>query len=267
MSRGNQGRTIAEFLIASMAVTGLGAALVVMSHELKSSQPLDAELTSTPVDSDSPVTPTSPGEVQATASVPLIGGRVWRGPVGPTSTASQTPLAASELADKRRFARSIAICTPDEAVEFISTQTGHDDWLFSIARRTSEDQIDRWLKAMPLTNPQQETSPVLWIVGAYSAHPLTNAEYHGWMIPIMETESAGYSSGVHSAVFVFTEDRAPVTVSEPPIKDTSLQDHPKSDHSTDEWIAALKRISDLPELPSQIESFPHLEGLCSMERD
>lgn len=267
MRRDNLGRTIAEFILASMAVVGLGAALFAMSHELESSQQLDGNRESTTGDTASAAAKPSPSEIQSTASVPLIGGRVWRGPASPNSVTPPKPLAPQELAERRRFARSIAICTPEEAVEFISAQTGIDDWLFSIARRTSEDQIDRWLKAIPLTNPQQETSPVLWIVGAYSLHPLTNVEFQGWMIPSKERQSADYSSGRHAAVYMFTEDRSPVSVSEPPISDTSLQDHPNTDYSADEWIAALKRISDLPELPSQMESFPHFEGLCSMVKE
>lgn len=65
MRRDNLGRTIAEFILASMAVVGLGAALFAMSHELESSQQVAPGLSSRrDFPMEEPGTALSPGDRQ-----------------------------------------------------------------------------------------------------------------------------------------------------------------------------------------------------------
>jgi hypothetical protein len=200
------------------------------------------------------------------ASAFLVGGRLWRGPSGP-SPAGRPTRTSQERDDLRRLARSLAVCTAAEALAHVADQSGSDNWLFSIARRSTEDQIFSWLKGDGLTDPSQETSPVLWVVGTYAAQPLTHAQFMGWMFPSMEPASAGDSSGVQATVFVFTEDRSPVSATEPIIVERQTNLHPNEPCSQEDGITALQRIAELPEVPSQMESFPDLGGFCSMPRE
>jgi len=193
----------------------------------------------------------------------LIGGRVWHGPASPTDPAEPT-MTAEQREEFRRFARNLAICTEEEARDFVSNKLGDIDLVFGIAQRSTKDQILRWLKGQPQSAPSTETTSVLWVVGILASQPLTEAQYLGWMFPSSDPID-GKSTGIRDAVYVFTEDGAAVMVDRARhVQRTVSQEHePLAD---EEYIDALQAIGGLPEVPSQIEAFPDLDGLCLTTR-
>jgi len=252
-------------MLLSMFLVAVGYAVVTLG--LRVSRTTSQQVISTPTATASgslPVaTPTLSGQPGiATPPQSLIGGRVWRGPVGPLDTGKPT-LTVPERNDMRALSRSLAVCTNEEALDFVASQVESRDWEYSIARRTTEDQVMRWLKGLDPTDPAQETSSVLWVVGIYSVQPLMNTQFLGWAFPSIDPAGAEMSTGHHDAVFVFTEDKSPVLAERPAmlISPTTI---PGAGHSKEEYVAAIQRIDLLPTVPAQIEQFPNLEGLCSL---
>lgn len=157
------------------------------------------------------------------------------------------------------------VCTAEEALGFVASQLGNRAWDFSIARRSTEDQILRWRKGLEPGDPTDETSPVLWIVGIHASQPLTIAQFSGWTFP-STLDGGSASTGHHDAVFVFTEDRSPVMAERPAVfRSEALT--PGAPMPRSEYVAALQEIAELPEVAPQIEGFPDLEDLCSMTSD
>lgn len=190
---------------------------------------------------------------------------MWRGIEGPAGTAVPT-LAPTALFDARRRARSMAICTPDEAIAFVTEKTGTVDWIYIGAHRSTEEQITRWVEEREPTDPASEISQVLWVVGGYASQPLTYAQFYGWAFPGSDEGSSGRFTGMHDVIYAFTEDGHPVLVDKPqPVRVQPFT--PDTDYTPEEYIAELQRLSELPEVPSQIEGFPNLSGICSMSRD
>lgn len=209
-------------------------------------------------------TPVAVPQTAGIEAATLIGGRVWHGPVSPPDVGKPT-LTAQQRDESRRFARSLAICSEEEALEFIANKMGTDDWEYAVARRSTKEQILRWLKGLEPTDPSTETSSVLWIVGIYASQPFSEAQYYGWTFPSSEPVE-GRSTGFRDAIFVVTEDKSPVIADRARWVQVATP-HPNEPYTDEEYIAALRRISDLPEMPSQIEAFPSLEGLCLMPRE
>lgn len=252
-------------MLTSMLVVAVGYAVVTLGlrGSRTSSQQVMSTSTATASGPLSVATPPLSGQpVIAAPPQSLIGGRVWRGPVGPLDTGKPT-LTVPERNHMRALSRSLAVCTSEEALDFVASQVGSRDWAYAIARRTTEDQVMRWLKGLDPTDPAQEISSVLWVVGIYSVQPLTNAQYLGWSSPGIDPAGAEMSTGHHDAVFVFTEDKSPVLAERPAmfISSTTI---PGEGYSQEEYVAALQRIDLLPTVPAQIERFPNLEGLCSL---
>lgn len=222
------------------------------------------------------VTPSSvPGNIGATITPPmsqgsqaeptvLIGGREWHGLTSPTDPAEPT-LTVEQREEWRSEARSIAICTEEEAQEFVASKLGESEWSFAIARRTTKEQILRWLKGRQPTDPASEISPVLWVVGILVPEALAEAQYLGWTMPSSEPVE-GRSTGIRDAIFVFTEDGSPVMADRVRYLQRTIS-LPHDPFADEEYIAALQGISSLPEVPSQMEAFPYLEALCSMPRE